>query len=218
MPHELHFIAFAGTQSRIGTTTQALQYAGYLADCGEKVCYVEETSDGFPHCLLGLYQYAVETGDCITYAGIPMYERKPMQELLKMDYEYFVLDMGSMKQEQFLSTLFFDSRVKRVIVAGAKPQEWIHTKTARANVLCRDAAYIISFASNEDIVGISSSFANPPLFAAWIPDMFARDQEDLKAGYGYLFSEDRKKKKSVSESDTGKHRKHSRSSRAGRTS
>ena len=164
------------------------------------------------------YQYAVETGDCITYAGIPMYERKPMQELLKMDYEYFVLDMGSMKQEQFLSTLFFDSRVKRVIVAGAKPQEWIHTKTARANVLCRDAAYIISFASNEDIVGISSSFANPPLFAAWIPDMFARDQEDLKAGYGYLFSEDRKKKKSVSESDTGKHRKHSRSSRAGRTS
>lgn len=179
---------------------------------------MEETSDGFPHCLLGLYQYAVETGDCITYAGIPMYERKPMQELLKMDYEYFVLDMGSMKQEQFLSTLFFDSRVKRVIVAGAKPQEWIHTKTARANVLCRDAAYIISFASNEDIVGISSSFANPPLFAAWIPDMFARDQEDLKAGYGYLFSEDRKKKKSVSESDTGKHRKHSRSSRAGRTS
>ena len=97
-------------------------------------------------------------------------------------------------------------------------QEWIHTKTARANVLCRDASYIISFASNEDIVGISSSFANPPLFAAWIPDMFARDQEDLKAGYGYLFSEDRKKKKSVSESDTGKHRKHSRSSRAGRTS
>ena len=218
LPHELHFIAFAGTQSRIGTTTQALQYAGYLADCGEKVCYVEETSDGVPHWLLGLYQYAVETGDCITYAGIPMYERKPMQELLKMDYEYFVLDMGSMKQEQFLSTLFFDSRVKRVIVAGAKPQEWIHTKTARANVLCRDASYIISFASNEDIVGISSSFANPPLFAAWIPDMFARDQEDLKAGYGYLFSEDRKKKKSVSESDTGKHRKHSRSSRAGRTS
>lgn len=42
LPHELHFIAFAGTQSRIGTTTQALQYAGYLADCGEKVCYVEE--------------------------------------------------------------------------------------------------------------------------------------------------------------------------------
>ena len=61
----------------------------------------------FPHCLLGLYQYAVETGDCITYAGIPMYERKPMQELLKMDYEYFVLDMGSMKQEQFFINSIF---------------------------------------------------------------------------------------------------------------
>ena len=66
LPRELHFIAFAGTQARIGTTTQALQYAGYLADCGEKVCYVEENEDGFPYCLFELYQYAVKEGDCIT--------------------------------------------------------------------------------------------------------------------------------------------------------
>ena len=207
LPHELHFIAFAGAQERIGTTTQAIQYAGYLADCGEKVCYVEETSDGLPHSLLELYQYAVETGDCITYAGIPMYEKKTMQELLKMDYEYFVLDMGSINREQFLSTLFFDSRIKRVIVAGAKPQEWSYTKKVRANALCGDAAYIISFASEVDVPGICSSFSVKPLFAAWVPDMFARKQDDLADGYSQLFPKGEKKKKdrgSVSESDTGK--------------
>lgn len=210
LPHELHFIAFAGAQERVGTTTQALQYAGYLADCGEKVCYVEETSDGLPHSLLELYQYAVETGDCITYAGIPMYEKKTMQELLKMDYEYFVLDMGSINREQFLSTLFFDSRIKRVIVAGAKPQEWSYTKKVRANALCGDAAYIISFASEVDVPGICSSFSAKPLFAAWVPDMFARNQSDLADGYSQLFPKEEKKKqckKSVSESDTEKERR-----------
>lgn len=51
LPRELHFTAFAGAQTRIGTTTQAIQYAGYLADCGKRVCYVEETGDFFPQKL-----------------------------------------------------------------------------------------------------------------------------------------------------------------------
>lgn len=189
LPRELHFIAFAGTQARIGTTTQALQYAGYLADCGEKVCYVEENEDGFPHCLFELYQYAVKEGDCITYAGIPMYEKKSMQELLKMDYEYFILDMGSIDQEKFAGQLFFDERVQRVIVAGVKPQEWVCTKYVRSTALCKDAAYIISFASDADVEAVSGAFSKMPLFAGYIPDMFARDQGDLALGYNKLFSE-----------------------------
>lgn len=95
LPRELHFTAFAGAQTRIGTTTQAIQYAGYLADCGKRVCYVEETGDFFPQKLFETYQYAAESGDCITYAGIPMYTGKTMQEMLKMNYEHFVLDFGS---------------------------------------------------------------------------------------------------------------------------
>ena len=89
-----------------------------------------------------------------------------------------------------------------MIVAGTKPQEWTHTKYVLANALCKDAAYILSFADISDVEAVSGAFFQMPLFAGYIPDMFARDQEDLKAGYGYLFSEDRKKKKSVSESDT----------------
>ena len=146
LPRELHFTAFAGAQTRIGTTTQAIQYAGYLADCGKRVCYVEETGDFFPQKLFETYQYAAESGDCITYAGIPMYTGKTMQEMLKMNYEHFVLDFGSIEREQFAASLFFDERMQRVIVAGTKPQEWTHTKYVLANALCKDAAYILSFA------------------------------------------------------------------------
>ena len=97
-----------------------------------------------------------------------------------------------------------------MIVAGAKPQEWSYTKKFRANALCGDAAYIISFASEVDVPGICSSFSAKPLFAAWVPDMFARNQSDLADGYSQLFPKEEKKKqckKSVSESDTEKERR-----------
>ena len=192
---ELHFIAFAGTQPRIGTTTQAMQYAGYLSDCGKSVCYVEETEDGFPQYLFEFYQYAAKTEDCITYAGIPMYGQKSMQELLKMDYEYFILDMGNIDREKFAAQLFFDNQVKRVIVAGVKPQEWIYTRYVLSNSLCKDALYIISFASDSDIEAARGAFLKAPLFAGYIPDMFARDQEDLASGYDTLFSERKAKER-----------------------
>ncbi len=92
-----------------------------------------------------------------------------------------------------------------MIVAGAKPQEWLYTKKVRANALCGDAAYIISFASEVDVLGICSSFSVKPLFAAWVPDMFARNQGDLGDGYSQLFPRGEKKDRgSVSESDTGR--------------
>ena len=103
--------------------------------------------------------------------------------MLKMNYEHFVLDFGSIEREQFAASLFFDERMQRVIVAGTKPQEWTHTKYVLANALCKDAAYILSFADISDVEAVSGAFFQMPLFAGYIPDMFARDQEDLALGY-----------------------------------
>lgn len=207
LPRELHFTAFAGAQTRIGTTTQAIQYAGYLADCGKRVCYVEETGDFFPQKLFETYQYAAESGDCITYAGIPMYTGKTMQEMLKMNYEHFVLDFGSIEREQFAASLFFDERMQRVIVAGTKPQEWTHTKYVLANALCKDAAYILSFADISDVEAVSGAFFQMPLFAGYIPDMFARDQEDLALGYRRLFPEEETKRKKENRKKKSAHKR-----------
>ena len=207
LPRELHFTAFAGAQTRIGTTTQAIQYAGYLADCGKRVCYVEETGDFFPQKLFETYQYAAESGDCITYAGIPMYTGKTMQEMLKMNYEHFVLYFGSIEREQFAASLFFDERMQRVIVAGTKPQEWTHTKYVLANALCKDAAYILSFADISDVEAVSGAFFQMPLFAGYIPDMFARDQEDLALGYRRLFPEEETKRKKENRKKKSAHKR-----------
>lgn len=104
-----------------------------------------------------------------------------MQEMLKMNYEHFVLDFGSIEREQFAASLFFDERMQQCVVAGTKPQEWTHTKYVLANALCKDAAYILSFADISDVEAVSGAFFQMPLFAGYIPDMFARDQEDLAA-------------------------------------
>ena len=147
------------------------------------------------------------SGDCITYAGIPMYTGKTMQEMLKMNYEHFVLDFGSIEREQFAASLFFDERMQRVIVAGTKPQEWTHTKYVLANALCKDAAYILSFADISDVEAVSGAFFQMPLFAGYIPDMFARDQEDLALGYRRLFPEEETKRKKENRKKKSAHKR-----------
>lgn len=136
-----------------------------------------------------------------------MYTGKTMQEMLKMNYEHFVLDFGSIEREQFAASLFFDERMQRVIVAGTKPQEWTHTKYVLANALCKDAAYILSFADISDVEAVSGAFFQMPLFAGYIPDMFARDQEDLALGYRRLFPEEETKRKKENRKKKSAHKR-----------
>lgn len=213
IPKTLHFVAFAGTQSRIGTTTQAMQYAGYLVDQGCRACYVEENNDEVPQLLLQSYQYAVHTKDCITYAGIPMYMKKTMAEMQKMNFEYFVLDMGDINREDFDGNLFLADGVKRVMVAGVKPNEWQQTKYVRNNAMCSDVSFIFSFSPTEDMEAVSSTFSNSILFAGYMPDMFARNQEDLAAGYRMLFPEKEYKDNSQKRKQKGRQKNKSQAER-----
>ena len=188
MVREVHFIAFAGSQSHIGTTTQALQLTGYLIDCGKKACYVELNDHGFPDDLRRADNYVTKTNDCITYAGIPMYSSLTMQDMMKKDYEYFILDMGPLTTDVFESNIFFDNRVKRVIVAGIKPDEWVYTKHIKENQQLADVEYIISFADETSMERVIGTFERPPLFSGYHPDMFSREGEDLAEGYRRLLS------------------------------
>ena len=188
MVREVHFIAFAGSQSHIGTTTQALQLTGYLIDCGKKACYVELNDHGFPDDLRRADNYVTKTNDCITYAGIPMYSSLTMQDMMKKDYQYFILDMGPLTTDVFESNIFFDNRVKRVIVAGIKPDEWVYTKHIKENQQLADVEYIISFADETSMERVIGTFERPPLFSGYHPDMFSRKGEDLAEGYRRLLS------------------------------
>ena len=73
--------------------------------------------------------------------------------------------MKQMEQQNVKYEMCIRDRMQRVIVAGTKPQEWTHTKYVLANALCKDAAYILSFADISDVEAVSGAFFQMPLFA-----------------------------------------------------
>lgn len=181
---ELHFIAFAGTQKRIGATTQALLYTQYLASLGCRACYVEECRDGYPGLLLDMYRTARQTDGCVVYHGVQMYQVLSLQEMSKMPYDYFVLDMGCIGGAGFDDRLYLSHQVTRVVVAGAKPQEIAYTDKILAAAQYRDAYVIFSFVPDDDVAEIRSMMADRQgrfAIAGYLPDPY--DASDLGEGY-----------------------------------
>ena len=189
MVREVHFIAFAGSQSPYRNNDAGPQLTGYLIDCGKKACYVELNDHGFPDDLRRADNYVTKTNDCITYAGIPMYSSLTMQDMMKKDYEYFILDMGPLTTDVFESNIFFDNRVKRVIVAGGSSRMNGCIQNTSRKSAARGCG-IHHFLRGRNLDGKSDGTTKKPyaLFSGYHPDMFSRDGEDLAEGYMRLLS------------------------------
>lgn len=99
------------------------------------------------------------------------------------------------------------------MVAGVKPNEWQQTKYVRNNAMCSDVSFIFSFSPTEDMEAVSSTFSNSILFAGYVPDMFARNQEDLAAGYRMLFPEKEYKDNSQKRKQKGRQKNKSQTER-----
>lgn len=105
-------IGVAGSISRIGTTTQALQIVKYLQMKGKKTAYVEINSTGYIDSLLKIYGEARlvdESLGWVTYQGVDMFKNlSEIERLYQMGYEYFVFDFGSMQTDDFQELLFYE--------------------------------------------------------------------------------------------------------------
>lgn len=186
---ELHYIAFTGTQGRIGTTTQAVQYTGWLVSMGCRACYVEQNGAGYPEQILCMYQSARKMEGHTVYQGIPMYSALSLQEMSKMPYDYFVLDMGAMDASGFDTRLFLSEQVRRVIVAGAKPQELPHTFRALESAQYADAYYIFSFVPDGDVEEVRRMTADRKErvgITGYMPDPFDFGMPGSGDGYGRI--------------------------------
>ena len=78
-------VAFCGSMSRIGTTTQALQAVKFLSLHNLKTCYIEMNDSGFIKDLMVIYgniQHDRMMG-CVTYSGVDLYyDRTKLSEIL----------------------------------------------------------------------------------------------------------------------------------------
>lgn len=154
-------VSVAGTQNRIGTTTQALQMCLYLNFLGYKVCYIEYNKTELLQCLKKiLYDDIKDNGNYITYKGIDMYYSLSREEECYFTYDYVVYDYGNISDKMEEKFLLNDVCI---LVAGTKPQEILSLLLVIDHYNNKNIKVLLSFTSKlalEKINELMSSVIN----------------------------------------------------------
>ncbi len=194
-------IGIAGTQHRIGATTQAIQIVKYLQYKGHSACYIELNSNkyidanarsGSIRNLSLVEKYALfgdRVNEKVIFGGVDMFTGQAgLSDSLKQTYEYFVFDYGSVTDQDFDRTAFAKDDV-RIFVGGCKPTEMDNLETMLSIPFYADANVMISFAPEGDQAQIlkliadvrnnaGKNEARPVMLCPYCPDPFVFTQPE----------------------------------------
>ena len=172
-------IGVAGSQSRIGTTTQAIQLCKYLLFKGYTAAYVELNDSLF---IKGLKDWiAVKEGKgCIQYGSLELYYDLSVLPEIKKQYQYLVYDYGRYTGRDF-NKLSFLEKDKKIFVCGASSSELDETVKLLKSDFYTDCEFIFSFVPEGDQKDIRKMIADGrrASFAPWTPDPFVYKGIDL---------------------------------------
>ena len=169
--------AFAGCCSRIGATTQAIQFIKYIQLSGRTACYIEMNESGYVKRLGALYSVAGHDPELgrVRYHNVDMYYKQSrISEILKLGYDYYVYDFGSFEDTHFNPAFFLDKSLP-VAVMGSSPGEFDAMKKVIDATIDSDARYIFSFVDKSeqpDILELMEDKSANTTFAAYAPDPF----------------------------------------------
>ena len=173
-------VGFIGSQSRVGTTTQAIQFCKYLQFTGATAAYIEANEHAHIKTLTDLYEDAVEHPDlCMTrLSKLDMYyNRYEISEIYKQPYDYFVFDFGVVDNNSLFS--FLEKDIK-IVVAGTKPWEIDNTLSVLKIFENKDVQFIFSFTEDslreqyrQNMFSKDNTF-----FCDYSPNMFSLNSND----------------------------------------
>lgn len=147
-------IGIAGSMSRIGTTTQAIQLAQVLKE-NYKICYVERNEKKYLNDLLNLYTTAKNKKDKIEYSGLEMYKNLPNLDNSLSKYDFVISDFGNINTRTFEEKSFKEQDIK-IIISGSKPNEIFKTQVLLERSMYKDANFVFVFVPEEERVSIAS--------------------------------------------------------------
>lgn len=147
-------IGIAGSMSRIGTTTQAIQLAQVLKE-NYKICYVERNEKKYLNDLLNLYTTAKNKKDKIEYSGIEMYKNLPNLDNSLSKYDFVISDFGNINTRTFDEENFKKQDIK-IIISGSKPNEIFKTQVLLERSMYKDANFVFAFVPEEERISIAS--------------------------------------------------------------
>lgn len=191
-------IGLAGSQSRIGTTTQAIQAVKYLQHLGYKACYIQlnqaEYFDASQRS--GKYRtlsyvdkcaawYDKRKSPAVVYGGVDLYAGQEALAEAKEDYDYYVYDYGAVFDRDFDRTAYLKDDIK-ILVGGGKVHEFDAIERILSLPAYASCSVILSFmpTGDEDRADAlrlltEAGGSRPITFAGFVPDPFVFTDIDM---------------------------------------
>lgn len=181
--YNFKMIGVAGSERRIGTTTQAIHIVKYLLYKGYKACYVHMNSTGF---ITETKEWYVNECDDeigkLTIEGVDhFYKVEKISDIKRLGYDYYVYDYGAYFDPNFNKVSFLEKDVK-IFVLGYKAQEMAYTYKLVSNVFYDDVKYIFSFGRHleqSEIDGLMEEKAKDTIVPLDCDDMYIFTEPEL---------------------------------------
>lgn len=177
-------IGVAGTIERIGVTTQAIQLCKWLKMKGKNVCYIQMNDSGYVENLKVFYENVVvdEAQGCVSYENVEMYyDKARIDEILNRNYDFYVYDYGTITNEYFQKTSFFEKNYK-IVVTGTKPTELNSFNRCMEELYHKHIHYVFSFVSEgdrENVMEMMSDKDKYSYLAGVTLDMFSLNSDNI---------------------------------------
>ena len=145
-------IGIAGSMSRIGTTTQALQVVKYLMYKGYKACYVEMNDTRYVENVAIFYDcdYIDEDMGEVVFMNVHhFYRQDKISEILKLGYDFYIYDYGVCGGSNFNRTSYLEKEI-RLLCVGSKVSEVTYTSNLVDNEFYPDLFYLFIHAPEAD--------------------------------------------------------------------
>lgn len=169
---QLLTVAIAGTQTHIGTTTQAMLLCNFFNERGLKACYVcaNNTAD-IEELRLNLGKE--QNNGMFQYCGIDIYDKNEKISAMAYGYDVYVYDYGVLTNDNL--DLFIKND-KRIIVGGSKLWEIknIFLSFMKLEEL-EDVFYILSHCPSDDKNTLTSNmgkYRKKTFFSEYAPNPF----------------------------------------------
>lgn len=178
-------IAVAGTSSRIGTTTVAIQIIRYLQMKGKRACYIQMNRSKYMDSMREWYvvDEDEELGKVIYQNVDHYYKLSNIREILSQNYDFYIYDYGVYFDTDFNKISFLERDIQ-IFVAGTDPAEMPDTVNIIRSSFYDNVNYIFNFtpeADRDDVLALMEEKQERTFFLSYVPDKYVYVPNDSYA-------------------------------------
>lgn len=162
-------IAVIGVESRVGTTTMAINMANYLSGIGANVCYVEANENNHLSKMPGFYPGMAVKGDTIVYKAVKYLS---LHSECHDEFDFIIYDMAVVNKK--ITTAIRNNCDAAVICLTGKPYEINDTDNIDRLLKEKILNKVFSFVAEMDKKKIEKQYGKV-LFSNYTPDYFDGD-------------------------------------------